>query len=76
MGVATGVAIGSVVPGLGTLIGGAVRLIAGAASGLKYIDIDDISYEQAKEWSDSLEQLQFHCTHCKHSFYRYAQLKE
>jgi hypothetical protein len=41
MGVATGAAIGSVVPGLGTLIGGgAVGLIARVASGLKYIDIE------------------------------------
>lgn len=75
-GAATGAAIGSVVPGLGTLIGGAVGLIAGTASGLKHVDIDDISYAQAKKWSDGLEQLQFHCTHCKHSFFRYAQLKE
>jgi len=74
-GAAAGAAFGSVVPGLGTLIGGAIGMIAGGVASQKHIDIDDVDYDQAKEWAAKGESLQFCCAYCKDTFFSKAQLK-
>lgn len=78
-GAAAGAALGSVVPGLGTLIGGAIGgalgMIAGGVASQKHIDIDDVDYDQAREWAAKGESLQFCCAYCKDTFFSKAQLK-
>ena len=62
---ATGAAIGSVVPGLGTIVGGALGMIAGT---LLEDDVNKVADASEKFLWGDVDNLQFHCPKCGHEW--------
>ena len=69
---ATGAAIGSIVPGIGTLIGGALGLAAGALMEDQINDISDVAEETLFGNAD----LRFSCPKCGHEWVEESEMND